>query len=89
MEAWMFCEPLFHAFGFVRTIVVNDKMQVNAGRCFSIDLLEKLKELILAVFRHTGPDYLTVKDIKRGKEGCRSLSFVIMSHSTGMAFLYG
>jgi hypothetical protein len=66
------------------TIVVDYKMEVNAGGGLCINLLEKLQELVLAMFRHTGPDYFPVKDIERGKEGCCAVSLVIMSHGAGM-----
>jgi len=80
MERDGFCSHSFRAFRFVRTRVVTIRRQVNVGRCLSIDLLRKLKELSWRCYRNTGP-IPYVKDIRAAKS-CRSMSFVIMSHST-------
>lgn len=91
MEARVSGKPGFDPGMFVRRIIVGDGMNIEIGRCATVDRFEKLQKFLVAVPFHALPDNLAFQNIQRGKRGkqCRgAVAFVIMRHGSGTAFFH-
>ena len=64
----------------VRSIVVHDKMQIEFGRGFRVDLFEEADEFLMPMPRHAITDHSAIKHTQSRKQGGRAVAFVVMRH---------
>ena len=67
MEPGVPPEPGLHARMLVGSIVVHDKMQIEFGRGFSVDLFEEADEFLMPMPRHAITDHSAIKHTESGK----------------------
>ena len=54
-------QPVLYALVLVRSIIVDDKMQVQIWRSFDIDQLQKPNKFLMPVARHAIADDLSIE----------------------------
>src|SRR5215218_6115887 len=78
-------KPPRHLRGFVRPIVVHDHVHLALRRHGRVDLIEELKQLLMAMPPMTAADHLAGRDIQRGKQRGGAMPNVVMGLSGGNA----
>lgn len=78
MKPGMALNPGFDPWMFMRAVIIYDEMKSLLGRGFRIDLLEKAKEFLMTMARHTIPNYAAIQHIKGGEEGGGPVALVVM-----------
>ncbi len=89
MKAGVSFQLILHVLVFVRGIVVHDQIDVQVGRRFLVNQLEKLDPFLMAVFVHAGRDDLPLAHLNGRKERGRSVALVVMRHRAATPFLIG
>jgi hypothetical protein len=74
----MVLEPLFDFRMFVSAVVVEDKMDLSALGCRSIDSIKELQKLSMSVSRFTRTDYSSIQDVERCEESRRPMPNVVV-----------
>jgi hypothetical protein len=52
----------------VCTVIVDDQMQSEIGRCLDVDLLEEPKEFLVAMARHAVADDVPIQHTQCGEQ---------------------
>jgi len=74
---------------FMRSIVVEHRVDHLAGRDRALDGIEKADELAVAVALHAAADDGAVEHTERGEQGGRAVPLVIMPHGLAAPGLDG
>ena len=89
VKPWMSPQPLLDLGVFVGSIIVEDQMQIQPGRKFSVQVSEEPQKLLMAVSLHTVADDSAFQQVQRCKQGGCSVALIIMRQSSTAAFLHG
>jgi len=63
MKTRMPLDPGFHAWMFMRAIIIHDQMEVEFGRSFVIYSLKESQELLMPMAGHAVSDHLAVCEV--------------------------
>jgi hypothetical protein len=63
----------------VGSIIINDQVEVEFGRRFGVDLLEKPNELLLPMPWQAVADHLPIEHAERRKERRRAVAMIVVS----------
>lgn len=74
---------------FVGPIVVNDQMQVEPRRRFSVDSLEETDELLVSMPWHAITDDFAIEHTQSRKQRSCAVALVVVRHGPTSAFLQG
>jgi len=88
MNPWMTPQPRFHFRMFMSGIIIHDHMKIQSRRSFGIDLLEKTNKFLVPVPRHAIADHFSIQHAEGSEQRRRSVTNVIMRHSSAAAFLH-
>ena len=88
MKPRMAVQPGFHAGMFVRPVVVDDQMQIEAGRGLGVDSLEEPDELLMPMARHAVADDLAVEHAERREQRRRAVALVVVGLRPAAARLH-
>ena len=89
MKTRMPLDPGFHAWMFMRAVIIHDQMEIEFGRSFVVYFLKESQELLMPMAGHAVSDHLAVEHAQGSKQGGRSMADVIMRHCSTAAFLQG
>ena len=89
MKARMFEKPRLNVGMFVRTVVVDDAVDVFILLGGVVNLPQKLEEFLMAVSGHAFPDHYALEHIECGEECCCSVALVVMRHGSRSSLLEG
>jgi hypothetical protein len=74
----MVFKPLLDFRMFVGAVVVEDKVNLSALGCRSIDSIKELQELGMSVSRLTRTDHSPIQDVERREESRRPMPNVVV-----------
>src|SRR5690606_24648215 len=83
METWMLFQPFLDLRMLMSGIVITHQMQVFVLGCFTVDLLEKVKPLDVAMALLAAGDNLSIQGAQGREQGRGAMAFVVMSHGRG------
>jgi len=86
--AGMAVEPRAHLRVLVRGVVVEDGVDLAAGRRRGLDGVEEADELLMAVPLHVAADHRAVEHVQRGEERGGAVPLVVVGHRVGAALLH-
>src|SRR6266853_2822710 len=84
MKAWMPNEPPTDLRRFMRTVVIQNQMDVEVGRHTVINRIEKTQELPTAMSAMALPNDASGRDVQRGKQRRGAVPHVIMCSALGL-----
>ena len=73
---------------FVRTVVVDNDVQVQACRRFLIDFFEKADEFLMTMTRHTVANHFPVQNFEGREQRRRPMPFIVMRKGATSARLH-
>src|SRR3954466_6205193 len=79
-EPRMAIQPSLNLRMLVSRIVIRNQMDLRALRGLSVNELQELYPLLMAVPRHTGPDHLPVQRIECSEQSRRSVALIVVGH---------
>ena len=82
-------QPGQHSGMFMRSIVVEHRVDHLAGRDFALDGIEKADEFAVAVALHAAADHGAVEHTECGEQGGSAVPLVIMRHGLAAPGLDG
>lgn len=85
----MASQPFPHLRVHVGAVVVHDQVQRLAGRGVPVQPLDEAEELLMPVPLVAFPNYLSFGDLEGGKQGGRSVAFVVVGEGSTTASLQG
>ena len=86
--AGMAVEPRAHLRVLVRGVVVEDGVNLAAGRHRGLDGVEEADKLLVAVPLHVPADHGAVEHVQRGEERGGAVPLVVVGHRAGAALLH-
>lgn len=89
MEAGMRFDPALCGRGLESGIIVDNEMEIEAGRGRLIDQSEKVQEVAMPMARHARPNNCAVQHVQRREQGGGAVTLVILGHGAGTPLLYG
>src|SRR5215475_7402473 len=64
---------------FVSRVVVEDQMQMQAGRNLIIEMPQKGEKFLVSVTWFTLGNHFSIRHVERGKQSCGAVSIIIVS----------
>lgn len=83
MEPGIPFQPGFYSGVLMRSVIVDNQMQMLSLRRLYVDFLEKFNKFLMAVSLHALSNHCSVKNIHGGKQGCRSMTDIIVCLTLG------
>ena len=80
-------KPGHYAGMFVRSVIVDDQMQVELSGSLAVDPLQKPNELLVSMTWHTIADHAAVEQAQGCKQSRGAVAFVIVRHGATTALL--
>ena len=87
METWMPFQPGFDPWVFMGAIIVDNEMEIEAGRSIGVDFVEKPDKLLMSVTGHAIADHSAVEHAQGRKQSGSTIALVIVSHGPAAALL--
>ena len=87
METWMPFQPGFDPWVFMGAIIVDNEMEIEAGRSIGVDFVEKPDKLLMSVTGHAIADHSAVEHAQGRKQSGGAIALVIVSHGPAAALL--
>jgi len=81
-------QPLAHLRMLVGCVVVDDGVDRLLGWYLRLDGIEETDELLVPVVLHVAADDGAVEHVESGEQRSRTVTFVIVGHCSGAAFLH-
>jgi len=78
VEAGMASQPRLDARLFVRSVVVDDQMQVQIEWCLDVDQLQETNELLMAMPRHAIANDGAIEHVQCSEQSRRAIAFVVV-----------
>jgi len=78
-------EPLLHLWVFVRSVVVENQVDRQAGVSRRVNLFQEADELLVPVPRLAVSNHLTRRNVQCGKQRCRAVPLVVVGLPFGQA----
>src|SRR5437879_9892894 len=78
VEAGMASPPRLDARLFVRSVVVDDQMQVQIEWCLDVDQLQETNELLMAMPRHAIANDGAIEHVQCREQSRRAIAFVVV-----------
>lgn len=87
METWMPFQPEFDPWMFVGAVIVDNEMEIEAGRSIRIDFVQEPDKLLMSVTGHAIADHSAVEHAQGRKQSGGAIALVIVSHGPATALL--
>src|SRR6185437_15602163 len=65
----------------VRSVIIDDEVNVKFGRDALVQSAQKREELLMPMTRLAFGEHCTGGNVQRGKQGCRSVTDIVMGHA--------
>ena len=70
------------------SVIIDDLMEISAGRGLAIDLVKESNEFLVSVVRHTLRNDAALQDIERSEQRGRAMALVVMAHRATTPLLH-
>ena len=89
LHSRVFLEPYPNSRMLVRSVVVENDVDVELGRDGPLDLTEESQEFLMPMARHAFVEDLASGHVQSSEEGRGTVTFVVMRHRSSTPFLQG
>src|SRR5882672_1163073 len=88
MKALVLSQPGRDVVMLMSTVIVDNQMQRQTARSFSIELAQELQILLMPVAGQAGTNHCAVQHIEGGKESSGAVSLIVMRRRAAATFLH-